>query len=41
MVTHSHTAIVVWDGQNATLGALVRALQRRIPNNLPILAPAP
>jgi uncharacterized phage-like protein YoqJ len=40
MVTHSHTAIVVWDGHNATLGALVQALQRRIPDNLRIVAPA-
>ena len=31
MVTRCHAAIVVWDGHNATLGGLVRDLQRRIP----------
>jgi hypothetical protein len=41
MVTCAHTAVVVWDGQDATLGALARALQRRIPNHLRIVTPAP
>jgi hypothetical protein len=30
---------VVWNGQDATLGAVTRALQRRIPDDVWIVAP--
>jgi ribonuclease HI len=39
MITHAHAAVVVWNGQDATLGAVTRALQRRIPDDVWVVAP--
>jgi ribonuclease HI len=38
---HSSGALVVWDGRDRTIGSSVKALERRIPDDVWIVPPAP
>jgi ribonuclease HI/uncharacterized phage-like protein YoqJ len=39
LVSHAHRALVVWDGRDTNLGAVVRALERRIPDDVQVISP--
>jgi ribonuclease HI len=39
MIAHADSAIVVWDGKDATIGAINRALHQRLPDDVWIIQP--
>jgi ribonuclease HI/uncharacterized phage-like protein YoqJ len=41
MIAHANGAIIVWNGQDRTIGDVTRALERRIPDDVWIIPPEP